>query len=427
MGAMDAMEHHTGFDIGTGPLEPDPYIMETGRVDLDVYTSQERLEQERELFGRIWLNVAEANEIPNPGDWVVREVAIRSVSALIVRGKDMKIRAFHNICSHRGMKLVWDKKGRGGKFSCPYHAWLYNAQGDLTNIPDEGCFAHVDKKDSGLTPIACDTWEGMIFINLDPQPAQSLADYIGPVADSIRDIPVESYPYCARVGSVVDANWKLAIEAQCEAYHVRALHSKTVAKALSSRENPFVHFITYQLLGAHRYSSVPRNPEFELSPEKLVQSFAFINAAQMVIPDTGTQGAPEHTFATHPDCNKGGSNVWGTDQYVIYPNFIFHTSLGGWWLHRFWPLEPGKCYWEAVYHFEKPTSLRNQFAVQYSLALNRDTLMEDNLALMQQQEVMGSGAKQVVQFGDQEIVCKHQAAVSEAVIRSHEAMAIAAE
>lgn len=417
------------FDIGTGSLVPDPQIMETGKVSLDVYTSQERFQREKEVFGRTWLNIAEADEIPNPGDWIVRDVKIRSVSAVIVRGKDMKIRAFHNICSHRGMKLVWEDKGRGGKFSCPYHAWIYDSQGDLINIPDQGCFPHVDKKESGLAPIACDVWEGLVFVNLDPAPSLSLAEYLGPVTDRLKDIPFGSYPYTARVGAEIGANWKLAIEAQCEAYHVRTLHARTVSKMLSSKDNPFVHPIASELLGAHRMNSVPRNPEFTLSGDKLVQNFAFCNAAQMVIADTGAQSGPERTFATHPDINKDQSNVWGNDQYVFYPHFIFHVSLGGWWLHRFWPLASDRTYWEAVYHFERPQSLRNQFSVQYSLALNRDTLMEDNLALVQQQQVMESGAKKWVQFGEQELMCTHLAAVSEAVTNDvgREITAIAAE
>jgi hypothetical protein len=61
--------------------------------------------------------------------------------------------------------------------------------------------------------------------------------------------------------------------------------------------------------------------------------------------------------------NPHQSEVWGNDQYILYPHFIFHVSLGGWWLHRFWPLAPGRTYWEAVYHFERPTSLRNQILV----------------------------------------------------------------
>lgn len=409
------------FDLGTGPMMPDAFIMETGQVDLSVYTSQERFDAEREIFGRVWLNIAETSEIPNAGDWIVRDVKVRSSSILIVRGKDMVVRAFHNICSHRGMKLVWDDKGRGGKFSCPYHAWMFDSAGDLLHIPDEGCFPHVDKQASGLTPVRCDSWEGMIFVNLDAQGTQSLADFLGPVAERLKDVPFGSYPYTARVGSMIDANWKLAIEAQCEAYHVRALHSRTVSKMLSSAENPFVHPLHTEFLGAHRMNSVPRNPEFALSPEKLVQAFSFMNAQQMVIADTGAQDKPEETFASHPDINPIRSNLWGNDQYVLYPHFIFHMSLGGWWLHRFWPIAPDKCYWEAVYHFERPQSLRNQFAVQYSLALNRDTLMEDNLALVQQQEVMESGAKKIVQFGEQEALCKHLAAVSEAAANDAEA------
>src|SRR3546814_18410431 len=81
------------------------------------------------------------------------------------------------------MKLVWDEKGRGGKFSCPYHAWMYNSVGELTHIPDEGCFPHVNKKESGLSPVRCDVWQGMIFINLDAQGTQSLADFLGPLKD----------------------------------------------------------------------------------------------------------------------------------------------------------------------------------------------------------------------------------------------------
>src|SRR3546814_13189181 len=95
------------------------------------------------------------------------------------------------------MKLVWDQRGRGGKFSCPYHAWLYDTQGALLNIPDEGCFRHVDKKESGLSPIACEVLEGFIFINLAPR--QSLVKFLGPIADRLRDAPFGDYLYTCRL------------------------------------------------------------------------------------------------------------------------------------------------------------------------------------------------------------------------------------
>src|SRR3546814_20387744 len=76
------------IDIGTGPLEPDPYIMETGKVDLGVYYTKDRCEAEKEIFGRVWLNVSEAAEIHNPGYSVVRAIAVRTSTLVIVRGKD---------------------------------------------------------------------------------------------------------------------------------------------------------------------------------------------------------------------------------------------------------------------------------------------------------------------------------------------------
>ena len=427
------LSNDISFDVGTGPLEPNAEITETGRVSLGVYFKPERFEAEREAFGRVWLNIAEAAEIPNAGDWIVRDVVIRSSSILIVRGKDNQIRAFHNVCSHRGMKLVWERSGRGGKFACPYHAWMFDSVGDLVNIPDEGCFKHVDKQDSGLTPVACDVWEGMIFINLDPNPKTTLHDFLGPLVERVKDLPFASYPYTARVGSMIDANWKLVVEAQCEAYHVRALHTRTVAAVLSSKDNPFAHPIAFERLGAHCMSSVPRNPDFAAPGKNLVQRFSFANALQMVIAETGTNVSDYPTFVEHPDVNKHDAPLWGNDQYIVYPHLIFHVSMGGWWLHRFWPVAANKTYWEAVYHFEQPKSLRTVFATQYSLSLNRDTLMEDNLANMQQQQIMESGARPFAQFGDQEIACVHMAAVSHAVTESlallspSPEMAIAAE
>ena len=409
-------QSYPAFDIGTGWLSPDPEIMNTGRVAMDVYTSQDRFEREREIFGRVWLNVAEAAEIPNSGDWITREVKIRSASLILVRGKDMRIRCFHNICSHRGMKLVWEEKGHNGRFSCPYHAWTYGSAGELMSVPDEQGFPDLDKQESGLTRVACDVWEGLVFINLDPSPRQTLAEYLGPVASRLEGIPFDAYPYAARVNAVIDTNWKLALEAQCETYHIRTLHSRTLSKLLASKENPFVHLIEWNPLGPHRASSIPLNPGFEMAADKPVQNFSFLNAGHMVVKKEGTVEAGR-TFAEHPGINPSKTAHWSNDQFALYPHFVCHVSLGGWWFHRFWPLAPGKTHWESVHHFAEPTNLRSIFATQYSLALNRDTLTEDNSALVQQQQVMESGAKPCVQFGRQEMMCVHMAAVSEAVAR----------
>src|SRR3546814_18678904 len=71
------------------------------------------------------------------------------------------------------MELAWEDKGRGGRFVCPYHGWLFGSQGELVNVPAAECFPHLKKKESGLRPIACEEYEGLIFLNLDPEPRTS--------------------------------------------------------------------------------------------------------------------------------------------------------------------------------------------------------------------------------------------------------------
>jgi phenylpropionate dioxygenase-like ring-hydroxylating dioxygenase large terminal subunit len=423
---MSLEYQRTAFDLGSGTLHPNDAIMETGRLPVDVYYSRERFEAEREMFGRIWLNIAEEMEIPNAGDWVVREIPIRSISLVIVRGKDMKIRAFYNNCAHRSMRLLWEEKGRGGKFVCPYHAWMYNASGELMNIPDPECFAHIDKKDHGLSPIQCDTWEGFIFVNLDPAPAQTLQEYLGPMAEAIKDAPFTAFPTRVRIRSQIKANWKLALEAQTEGYHAAILHARTVGKMLASKDNPFNRPLSWEALGPHRSQSVQFNPDFEMFKGRSVQLFALSNSQQIVF---GADG-PGAAFATQPGVNKSRSNNWGNEQFTLYPHFVMHVSTGGWFYHRFWPIDEKTTIWEATYHFGKVRSLRESFGNQFTLAFNRDTLTEDNVAIEKQQVELPSGARRELMFASKaEMLCRHFAAVNDSYLATldEDRRAVAAE
>ncbi len=414
----------TAFDAGTGPLHPDDAIMETGEVSAEVYYDSQRFAAEKEIFRRTWLSVAEEDELPNTGDWVVREIRMLSTSAILVRGKDGVVRAFHNICAHRGMKLAWDEKGRGGKFACPYHAWTYDSAGDLVNIPDEGCFPHVDREKSGLTPIHCDTWNGFVFINLDAEPALSLVEFLGPLVEALDGAPFEAFPTRVRICSTIKANWKLALEAQTEGYHASILHNRTVGKMLASKDNPFNLPLSWEPLGAHRSQSIQFNPDFALLESRPVQMFALMNGTQIQFGAEG-EGAK---FAALPGVNKSKSNNWGNEQLNFYPNQVLHVSTGGWFYHRFWPISEDTTVWEATYHFGKIRSLRESFANQCMLAFNRDTLTEDNVAIEMQQEQLPSGVRPRIQFGEKcEMLCRHFAAVNEALLDSYVQQAEAAE
>jgi Rieske 2Fe-2S family protein len=149
--------------------------MERTPVSTEPYVSVDYFEKEREnIFRRTWINVARESDVAEPNDYLVREVQIARTSVLIVRGKDNIVRAFHNMCSHRGNKMEWDVKGCSKFHDCKFHGWIYDSSGRLVDVPDEANFFNLDKSTLGLTPIHLDVWQGFVFINLDKEPEQSL-------------------------------------------------------------------------------------------------------------------------------------------------------------------------------------------------------------------------------------------------------------
>jgi phenylpropionate dioxygenase-like ring-hydroxylating dioxygenase large terminal subunit len=413
---LDRRDLEQSFDIGRGSAPIDEQIMATGRVAVSDYTSAGWLEKERALFARVWLNIGREEEVAAPGDWIVRDIAFLSTSILIARDKSGQLRAFHNVCRHRAMKLVWQRQGNGSAFVCPYHAWRYGADGRLTTVPDQNGFPALDKNAMGLVPIALDVWEGFIFINLSPSPEQSLRDYLRPLSDRIADASFDKYPLTAIMRERLDANWKLAMEAQSENYHIRVLHNRTVSSMMSTSENPFCHVLNWEALGAHGTYSSPANPAFSPSAGKIVQAFAFRSAS--FLNAAGAEGDNRAGFGSHGGFNPADADLWGADQITIFPNFLLNVSPNGWWLHRFWPVTPDQTDWEAIYYFRRPESARGRFALEYFIAFNRDTLMEDMTAVRAQQSAMRSGAVTTIHFGEQETACRHIAAVMNSAIRS---------
>ena len=160
-----------------------------------------------------------------------------------MRGLDGEVRAFHNICRHRGNKLVWQDYPREEtqrlrrQFVCKYHGWQYDLDGACTFVQQEGEFFDLDKADFGLVPVHCDVLAGFIFVNLDREPSQSLRDFLGPMIAGIEDYPfdqmTERYYYRAEVGS----NWKVFIDAFKEFYHAPVVHVGPASAPLASDDH----------------------------------------------------------------------------------------------------------------------------------------------------------------------------------------------
>ena len=215
---------------GNGSLAASPMIVddrERGlfRVHRSTMTSQEVFEAERSrVFDHVWLYLAHESEIPQPGDYVRRQINGRSI--MVVRGKDGEIRAFHNTCPHRGAIVCRQDRGNAKAFQCFYHAWTFDTKGALAGMPGKDGYdgTGFEKSERGLTPVArLDSYQGLLFMSFD-QEVMALRDYLGAAADVI-DLIVDQSPegrlviaegshrYSSR------ANWKLLAENSVDGYH----------------------------------------------------------------------------------------------------------------------------------------------------------------------------------------------------------------
>jgi phenylpropionate dioxygenase-like ring-hydroxylating dioxygenase large terminal subunit len=204
---------------------PVPFAIDRpDRVRKERYYDPDFYRMETELlWPRVWQMACRLEEIPAPGDFA--EYRILDQSVVVVRTEDLGVRAFHNTCRHRGVRLVEGRgSGRGG-FVCPFHGWCYGPDGHNTKVTQKGGFSehNLDPADLNLTPVQCDTWGGCAWINLDDS-APPLRQSIEPFASILDAWEVESmgaeWWYACRL----PVNWKLAEEAFVEQYHVLEAH-----------------------------------------------------------------------------------------------------------------------------------------------------------------------------------------------------------
>ncbi|HEY7070608.1 MAG TPA: aromatic ring-hydroxylating dioxygenase subunit alpha [Acidimicrobiales bacterium] len=202
-----------------------PYAMEfPDRVRKERYYHPDFYALEAELlWPRVWQMACRLEEIPQPRDFVEYEILDQSV--VVVRGDDREVRAFQNVCRHRGVQVV---KGRGtceDGFTCPFHGWCYGLDGHNTAVTRRSTFSehNLEGGDIDLTPVRCEVWGGCAWINLADD-APPLRRCIEPVATVLDAWKVESlrteWWYAARL----PVNWKLAEEAFVEQYHVLETH-----------------------------------------------------------------------------------------------------------------------------------------------------------------------------------------------------------
>jgi Rieske 2Fe-2S family protein len=191
------------------------------------YTSQERFDKERALLRRLPLIVGRVSEVPHPGSFLTVDAC--GIPLLIARDRAGQLRAFLNVCRHRGTVLCDEASGQRKAFVCRYHGWSYELSGRLMNVPLRATFPLLREEDHGLVELPLSQQHGFLIVVPDPQaPPSQLA--LGEFAADLEAFGVADLAVCKRAVIERACNWKLVLDAFLEGYHVKSLHRTTLAR-----------------------------------------------------------------------------------------------------------------------------------------------------------------------------------------------------
>ena len=283
------------------------------------YTDPRYYELEQKyLWPKVWLYAGHVDELPEPGSFKLWRDG--GVPIVIVRGKDMQIRAFYNTCQHRGGPLVLEECGKAPMLVCKYHAWTFDLDGQLHFVPDEHEFPGLDKSARSLKPVRCELWGNFIFVNRDSK-AVPLMQSLGPIARDFTDFAFDKKKVYAKTSFEISANWKIVMDNFHEVYHVQQLHPRTINDYLDYRAAVFTLY-----KGGHSRLVLPMH--------------AGERGARAQVLDTGlrTTGRPELEITRT-----------GNRSYTIFPNIVTPTAEFQFPLQVFWPTGPNSTRMDVIY------------------------------------------------------------------------------
>ncbi|MEP3436758.1 MAG: aromatic ring-hydroxylating dioxygenase subunit alpha [Hoeflea sp.] len=189
------------------------------------YHSPAFLELEKqELFRKHWQIACHVSDLPETGDYLAFDMC--GERALLVRGTDGEIRAFHNMCRHRGARVVAEEKGScKGALVCPFHGWVYNLDGTLRGAARPKSFPDLDKVEFGLQPLEAEIWNGFVFVRFETGPQASVAELFQPFAEEIAHFDIADMVPTGEMWTMVSkVNWKSVRDVDNEGYHVALAH-----------------------------------------------------------------------------------------------------------------------------------------------------------------------------------------------------------
>jgi phenylpropionate dioxygenase-like ring-hydroxylating dioxygenase large terminal subunit len=249
-------------------------------ISAEVYTDPLRFEAERrKLFREEPLLVGFSGELSQPGERLIFDAAGPPI--VVIRGEDGDLRAFLNMCPHRGSRLLMNCE-RERLLSCPFHGWVFDLEGQLRNVPLEPAFEGLDRSRRRLVPVPVSEWGGMIFVRARPGEDEiDVESFLGPIAPLLVALDLGALARVASDELPVASNWKFALDTFCEVYHLPAVHRDSLSLNLYPNVAVFDHYGLH-----HRYSGAGRDfEEFLDRPESEWPRMSY-QAVHYVFPNT---------------------------------------------------------------------------------------------------------------------------------------------
>jgi Rieske 2Fe-2S family protein len=278
----------------------------------------------KKIFLNEWLLVGHQSQVASPGDYIVQVVNRESI--IVIRDKDEEIRAFYNVCRHRGTRLKEDACGHASAIQCPYHAWTYGLDGRLIGAPHMDDVPGFDKADYPLHRVNLELWEGFIFVNLANKP-MPLEKWFAPLSRKFSHWNMSILQPARRIEYDVAANWKLMFENYSECYHCPGVHP--------------------QLQKVSPYDSA----ENDLTEGPFLGGFMKINPGKSVSMSGNACAAVVGEI----------ENLQRVFYYTIFPNMLLSLHPEYVMVHQLWPQSPERTLIVCDWFFHPDAFARDDF------------------------------------------------------------------
>jgi Rieske 2Fe-2S family protein len=273
---------------------------------------------------RDWLAVARAEELAEPGAFLVREVLDESV--LLVRGRDDEIRAFYNVCRHRGTAVEERECGQAVRFQCPYHAWIYDLDGRLIRAKHTEDLEDFTFAGYGLAPIRTETWQGFVFLCFaDETVTPPLLEQLGDLVDQFARFDFTTLRSAHQITYDVGANWKFIAENYSECYHCPGIH-------------PQLNRLTPYDMGRNYLTDGPWEGGY-----------------MELVANAETMSTDGHNHGRPPLPGIDGDDLQRIYYYVVWPNLLMSLHPDYLMTHQVWPVAPGRSIVHCDWFFHPDT------------------------------------------------------------------------